>query len=187
MHPMLLTLPRWRLTPTPIGIGGLDPAGTVAFCSIDLGEILDTLGPTTPLTERIAACAAGWLGFPPSTGAPDPDRPHAYICSPFAAPTPDVQAHHMRWARALARLAWDHGFWPVAPTFTRRNFSMTPIPPKGRRASPGVSRNSKTARSSMCWTCRPAPGCVKSSTGFHPNRWSTSYRRRSCDLHSKPT
>jgi len=114
MHPMLLTLPQWRLTPTPIGLGGLNPAWTVAFCSIDLGEILEALGPTTPLTERIAACAAGWLGIPPAT-ANVSDRPPAYICSPFAAPTPAEQAHHVRWAQALARLAWDHGFWPVAP------------------------------------------------------------------------
>lgn len=113
MHPMLLTLPHWRLTPTPRGIAGLDPAGTVAFCSTDLGEIVDALGPPTPVTEHVAACAAGWLGL--SASAAGPDRPQAYICSPFAASTPDEPARPILLARALARLAWDHGFWPVAP------------------------------------------------------------------------
>ncbi len=75
----------------------------VAFCSTDLGEILDTLGSATPVTEHLAACAAGWLRLPPT--AAGPDRPQAYICSPFAASTPDEQARHILWARALARLA----------------------------------------------------------------------------------
>jgi len=115
MQPMLLGLPQWRLTPTPIGLSGLNPASTVAFCSTDLGEILDALGPATTATEWVATCASGWLGVSPATGASGPDRPPAYICSPFAASTPAKQAQHVLWARALARLAWEHGFWPVAP------------------------------------------------------------------------
>jgi hypothetical protein len=113
MHPMLLTLRQWRLTPTPIGIRGWDPVGTAAFCSTDLGDILDALGPPTAITERVGACAAGWLGL--AETPPMATRPRAYICSPFAADTPAQQARHLAWARALARLAWDHGFWPVAP------------------------------------------------------------------------
>ncbi|PSR22143.1 MAG: hypothetical protein C7B45_07925 [Sulfobacillus acidophilus] len=52
MQPLLLTLPHWRLTPTLDGLRGLSPAGAPAFCATDLGQILETLGPPTPVTEH---------------------------------------------------------------------------------------------------------------------------------------
>ena len=42
-------------------------------------------------------------------------RPVAYVCSPYAPRDGETVGQHVLWARALARLAWDDGYWPVAP------------------------------------------------------------------------
>lgn len=42
-------------------------------------------------------------------------RPWVYGCSPFAAPSPEQLAQHIRWARALAQQIWVDGFWPILP------------------------------------------------------------------------
>lgn len=42
-------------------------------------------------------------------------RPVAYVCSPYAPRDGETVDQHLLWARALARLAWDDGYWPVAP------------------------------------------------------------------------
>ena len=42
-------------------------------------------------------------------------RPWAYGCSPFAAPSPERMAQHVRWAQALSRQIWADGFWPILP------------------------------------------------------------------------
>lgn len=113
MHPLIRDLPQWRLIPAAHRVTILDPAGTVVCETSDLGAIFNALGPPTPVTERIAAEALSWLGSP--IPHQDADPPWAYICSPFSAPTAARQAQHVTWARAMARLAWQHGFWPVAP------------------------------------------------------------------------
>lgn len=43
------------------------------------------------------------------------ERPWAYGCSPYAAPTPEGIQHHVALAQALARKIYADGFWPVVP------------------------------------------------------------------------
>jgi len=91
----------------------VDPEGGRHGPLDDFNAVLDVLGPLTPATELASEAVSHALEAPvPSPGAP---RPHAYICSPYAARDGESIAEHVLWARGLCRLAWDDGYWPVAP------------------------------------------------------------------------
>jgi hypothetical protein len=96
----------WTITRWPAGLVLRPPAGRALGPFSDFGAVLDALGPSTPAEELVAEAAYHALVRPwPEPGVP---RPRAYISAPAgAAPL---------LAQALARLAWDDGYWPVAPS-----------------------------------------------------------------------
>lgn len=94
----------WRVVRTAAGVHVVDPQGV---WSAPLAEASLSAG----LPPGIAALARRVLGSPPADGA----RPLVYVCSPYAARAGETVAQHTLWARALARLAYDEGGWPVVP------------------------------------------------------------------------
>jgi hypothetical protein len=102
----------WAILPRPAGVAVFRDGRRVCATD-DLGALLRALGPAAPDTERVAALAAHCLGAVPP--APAPARPVAYVCSPYAPRPGETVAQHTLWAQAVARLAYDEGFWPVAP------------------------------------------------------------------------
>lgn len=103
----------WQLSQHPDGLLLVAPSGTYHGPLDDFNTILDALGPLTSASELASEAAFHALEHPgPAPGVP---RPRAYICSPFAARDGESVAQHVLWAQCLARLAWEDGYWPVAP------------------------------------------------------------------------
>ncbi len=56
------------------------------------------------------------------------ERPWAYGCSPYAAPTPDGIQHNVTLAQTLARHIWDDGYWPILPHLYAPQFLPDEVP-----------------------------------------------------------
>lgn len=105
----------WIIKRYPHGVSMRDPRGLHIGVFEDFGAVLDALGPTTPARELAAEAAFHALERGGEGQQAAPTRPRAYICSPYAARDGETVDQHVLWARCLARLAWDDGYWPVAP------------------------------------------------------------------------
>lgn len=106
-------MPSWIIRKEQQGVVLVAPYGTRCGPFDDCDAVMAVLSPLTPATKLAGEAAFHAFGVPmPTPGAP---RSHAYICSPYAARDGESVAQHVLWTQCLARLAWEDGYWPVAP------------------------------------------------------------------------